>query len=240
MTDNKITLLIDADDTLWENNIYFEKVIDHIIHEIQQIKQVSTEIVRDAIWKHEKATASKMGYGSRSFAYALKDVVREILEDDNSHHEKIFEIIDRESKKVYNHPINFFEGVVEHLGILKKKYRLILVTKGNNQEQSDKVDRSGVKDMFEHVEILPEKCPEAYQKVVDKYKLDKKLTWMIGNSPKSDINPAKSIGLNTILIPYHMTWHLEIEEVDNSRNHTAILKHFYEIDEYISKIAVNS
>jgi putative hydrolase of the HAD superfamily len=36
---------------------------------------------------------------------------------------------------------------------------------------------------------------------------------MIGNSPRSDINPALATGLNAVYIPHPQTWHLEQEEV---------------------------
>ena len=39
-------------------------------------------------------------------------------------------------------------------------------------------------------------------------------TWMIGNSPKSDINPALAAGLNAVFIPHDFTWVLEHEIVD--------------------------
>ncbi len=230
---NKTTLLIDADDTLWENNKYFEEVIDKIVEIIKKYVTLEEDEIKDCIWKHEKESAKKYGYGSSSFARAIKEVVKELLIDYPDEHNNIFEIIDKESKNIYNHPINFFDGVEEHLKELKEKYELILVTKGNEEEQSNKVNRSGIKIYFKNIVILPEKHSEAYEEIVKKFKLDKKNTYMIGNSPKSDINPSKKIGLNTILIPYHLTWQLEKEEIFEGEPETGILKNFKEIDTYI-------
>lgn len=231
--ENKITLLIDADDTLWENNKYFEEVIDKIVSIIKRYVSLEEGKIRNCIWKHEKKISEKYGYGSSSFAKAIKEVIKELLVEYPDEHNSIFEIIDKESKNIYNHPINFFEGVKEHLSILKDKYELILVTKGNKEEQSGKVERSGVKIYFKNIVILPEKNSEAYEEIIEKFKLDKKNTYMIGNSPKSDINPSKKIGLNTILIPYHLTWHLEKEDIFEGEPETGILKSFDKIDAYI-------
>jgi putative hydrolase of the HAD superfamily len=88
-----------------------------------------------------------------------------------------------------------------------------MLTKGNVVEQSGKVDRSGLKHYFSAVEIVPEKDPESFGSVVEKYALTKEHTWMVGNSPKSDINPALSIGLNAVFIPHDMTWILEQDEI---------------------------
>ena len=64
------TLLIDADDTLWENNVYFERAIARFIaflnhHEFspEQVREVLNDVERECIVKH--------GYGLHSFAHAL-------------------------------------------------------------------------------------------------------------------------------------------------------------------------
>ncbi|TMD25271.1 MAG: hydrolase, partial [Chloroflexi bacterium] len=43
-----------------------------------------------------------------------------------------------------------------------------------------------------------------------------KHTWMVGNSPRSDINPSLAAGLNAVYIPHPHTWRLEHEEVQNT------------------------
>ena len=102
----------------------------------------------------------------------------------------------------------------ETLEYLSRNNRLILVTKGALEEQSGKVERSGVKKYFEAVEIVAEKKPEVYAQLADKYDCSHDHTWMIGNSPKSDINPALAAGLNAIFVPHGDTWILEHEEVN--------------------------
>jgi len=106
-----------------------------------------------------------------------------------------------------------FEGVPQTLDYLAGRHHLILLTKGNVTEQSGKVERSGLKAYFAAIEILHEKDAAGYQSVVTKYGLAKGQTWMIGNSPVSDINPALQVGLNAVLIPYDLTWALENDEV---------------------------
>jgi putative hydrolase of the HAD superfamily len=90
---------------------------------------------------------------------------------------------------------------------------LLLVTKGNMSEQSDKVERSGLKPYFEAVEVVPEKNADNYHTIVEKYGLERSTTWMVGNSPKSDINPAIAAGLNAVFIPHADTWILEHAEL---------------------------
>jgi putative hydrolase of the HAD superfamily len=103
--------------------------------------------------------------------------------------------------------------VPETLEYLAKNHHLILMTKGALAEQSGKVERSGLKKYFAEIEIVAEKDEPTYRSVVSKHRLAEDITWMVGNSPKSDINPALAAGLNAVFVPHDNTWVLEHEEV---------------------------
>jgi putative hydrolase of the HAD superfamily len=96
---------------------------------------------------------------------------------------------------------------------LSGRHHVILVTKGAIAEQTGKVERSGLKEYFAAVEILAEKDAAAYEAIVEKYELAHDSTWMIGNSPKSDINPALAAGLHAVFVPHGDTWVLEHDVV---------------------------
>ena len=91
---------------------------------------------------------------------------------------------------------------------------LTLMTKGQSEEQQMKIDRSGIGSYFRHAEIVPEKDAASYRFLAESIGLDPAQTWMIGNSPKSDINPALAAGLNAVFIPHHATWRLEHQEIN--------------------------
>jgi len=205
------TLLIDADDTLWENNVYFERAIARFIsflnhHEFspEQVRGVLNDVERECIVKH--------GYGLHSFAHALVDTFERLspIPVTTELHAQVISF----TEIIENHDIEFLPEVPETLEHLSRSNRLILVTKGALEEQSGKVERSGVKKYFESVEIVAEKKPDVYAQLADKYDCNHSHTWMIGNSPKSDINPALAAGLNAIFVPHGDTWILEHEEVN--------------------------
>ena len=112
-----------------------------------------------------------------------------------------------------NHAIELLPEVPQTL-LSFARHRLILVTKGAFEEQSGKVERSGLKKYFAAVEIVAEKNPDAYHTLVEKHELTPDSTWMVGNSPKSDINPALAAGLHAVFVPHGDTWILEHEEVN--------------------------
>ena len=96
---------------------------------------------------------------------------------------------------------------------LALRHRLWIVTKGHYEEQLSKIQRCGIAFAFQGFEILPEKSPETFQEMVDRHGFDRGTTWMIGNSPRSDVNPALRVGLRTVFIPHRTIWEFEREEL---------------------------
>ena len=96
-----------------------------------------------------------------------------------------------------------------------------------------KLERSGLAGFFHATEVVFEKSVETYREIVGKYRLDPTRTWMIGNSPRSDINPAKAAGLRTVFIPYHTTWQHEIEEI-SPNGETLALENFGQLAQHFA------
>lgn len=209
------TLLIDADDTLWENNVYFERAIadfisflNHREYTPEQVRNVLNDVERDCILKH--------GYGLHSFAHALVDTFERLAVEPLT--PALHQTIHGFAHAIAESPIEIMSGVPETLGYLARRHHLILMTKGDITEQSGKVERSGLKVYFSAVEIVAEKDPATYRSIASKYGLARDLTWMVGNSPRSDVNPALAAGLNAVFVPHDQTWVLEHEEVAQPRN----------------------
>jgi putative hydrolase of the HAD superfamily len=204
------TLLIDADDTLWENNVYFERAIAKFISFLNH-REYSPAMVRLVLNDVERESIVKHGYGLHSFAHALVETFEKLSVDPVT--PELHERIRSFAHQIADHPIEVLPGVPETLRYLGERHHLILMTKGNPAEQSGKVERSGLKEYFSAVEIVAEKDESTYRSVIAKYALGADTTWMVGNSPKSDINPALAAGLHAIFIPHNNTWILEHEEV---------------------------
>jgi len=203
-------LLIDADDTLWENNIYFERAIasfisflNHQDYSPAQVREVLNEVERECVVSH--------GYGLRSFAHALTRTFERLAVEPIT--PALHQTILGFTRTIAEHPVELCPGVAETLEYLATRHRLLLMTKGDHKEQAGKTERSGLTRYFEAVEIVPEKDASVYRAAAKKYRLSPDSTWMIGNSPKSDINPALAAGLNAVFIPHGDTWILEHEEV---------------------------
>lgn len=205
------TLLIDADDTLWENNIYFEQAIASFISYLNH-HAYSREEVREQLNLAERETIRTHGYGLSSFRRSLVDCFEQLSTEPitDEKHQRILSF----AQAIADQEIELLEGVRESLPALASRHHLILMTKGNKDEQSDKIARSGIAEYFRAVEIPPEKDPASYIDVCDRHNLARESTWMIGNSPRSDINPALAAGLHAVLLHHPHTWILEHEVVN--------------------------
>ena len=125
----------------------------------------------------------------------------------------LHETINGFAHAIAEHPMELLPQVADTLDYLAGRHNLILMTKGHFAEQSGKVERSGLKQFFSAVEIVIEKDAAVYREIIAKYDLPSPSTWMIGNSPKSDINPALAAGINAVFVPHGNTWVLEHEEL---------------------------
>jgi putative hydrolase of the HAD superfamily len=206
------TLLIDADDTLWENNVYFERAIAAFISFLNHHEYSPAE-VRQALNGVERETILSHGYGLPSFTRSLL-LCFERLSPVPMNEEKI-ERIEDFARSIAEQEIELLPDVEETLAELSTRHRLILMTKGNHAEQADKLTRSGLASYFSEVEIVAEKDPATYREVIQRHASAPRAGcasqsyWMIGNSPKSDINPALAAGLNAVFLFHNDTWVLE-------------------------------
>ena len=204
------TLLFDADDTLWENNIYFERAIAGFVTLVDH-PTLSPAEVRTHFNNLEHARVQVHGYGTKSFRNSmdacLQDLSGRTLHPDEHAH------LDNFAGSIANAPIELLPGVEPTLRDLRTRHRLVLVTKGDTDEQLDKLHRSGLAPLFAAAEVVREKHREMYEDLRSRHRLDASTTWMLGNSPKSDINPALAAGLHTVFLPHRNTWVLEHEDL---------------------------
>ncbi len=206
------TLLIDADDTLWENNIYFERAIASFISYLNHHKYTPTE-VRKALNAVERETILAHGYGPHpALAVRWSPVLSGSAPSPQT--KKSAGAFSDSPNPSPNKKSSFCRTLPRPSRNSSRRHRLILMTKGNQAEQADKLARSGLSSYFSAVEIVAEKNPPTYREVIHRHELAPHTSWMIGNSPKSDINPALAAGLHAVFLIHKDTWVLEHAEID--------------------------
>jgi putative hydrolase of the HAD superfamily len=216
-------LIVDADDTLWENNIYFERAFEEFAQFLAHSSMPPQE-VRDVLDEIEAANAKIHGYGSKNFGRNLRECYARLSERDVGDGD--LATVMSFAERILECPMEVIEGVAETIEYLASRHELTLFTKGHPDEQRLKLDRSGLGAHFAHTAIVKEKDCEAYSRLVAERRFDPDRTWMIGNSPKSDINPALECGLNAVFVPHAHTWVLEKQDICPGRGRLIVVDRF--------------
>jgi putative hydrolase of the HAD superfamily len=228
-----LTLIIDADDTLWENNIFYEKCLADFAELMaeQGFDRDEAERTADVV---ERERIPLVGYAVEEFARSLVIAYRQLCERYNRPFDEVVAASAMEiGQRAGQYPILLLDGVEQTLMRLSGSCRLLLLTKGDPVVQRDKLARSGLGRFFEQVHVVPEKDADVYQGLILQCELQPERTWMVGNSPRSDINPAVEAGIGAVYVPHPNTWDLEVEEVVDSERVIA-LRGFGELADFVS------
>ena len=207
----RCTLLLDADDTLWENNVYFERAIEHF-YALVAPEGGDRAAMRERINAQERRVIAEIGYGLASFEVALTRAFQDLAPA--RWNAEAADAVAELAARIAGEPIELVPEAEATLRYLATRHRLVLMTKGDYAEQTRKVELSGLAPLFEQVHVVPEKTAAVYRERAAGLEAAPDACWMIGNSPKSDINPALEAGLNAVLIPHPWTWVLEQDAVE--------------------------
>lgn len=214
------TIGFDGDDTLWHNESLFNMTQE-------RFRALLTHAVEPAdLDRHlldaERANLRFYGYGIKGFVLSMIETAIQVT-DGRVPARDLQSLIDF-GKAMLEHPVDLLDGVAEVVQALSSRYRLILITKGDLFDQESKVARSGLAGHFDAVEIVSEKDPATYRRVLERHSIDPARFVMVGNSVRSDILPVMAIGSHAVHIPYHLTWAVEEAEApsENYRYLTSV------------------
>jgi putative hydrolase of the HAD superfamily len=223
------TLIVDADDTLWENNIYYEQCIAAFV-ELMMTQGFGREGAERTVDAVERERIPQVGYAPEEFVRSLVIAYQRLCEShDRPIEDEVSDAVWEIGRAVIEYPIVLLDGVAETLARLSGRCRLLLLTKGDREAQESKLARSGLVHLFDRVHVVPEKDAEVIRGLVAEYGLQPEQTWMVGNSPRSDINPALEAGIGAIYVPHPNTWELEHEEIAEPEQ-VVVLNGFRELD----------
>jgi putative hydrolase of the HAD superfamily len=204
-------LIFDADDTLWENNVLFERVVDDFIAWVAH-PSLDRGAVRTILAEIEEANIVAHGYGSKVFLRSLADCFTRLTDHPVTAADQAR--LDEFEAAFTSGRVELIPTVTDVLDELAGRHELFLMTKGAVDEQQRKIDASGLADRFAGIDIVPTKDAATYRRVVGERALDPDRTWMIGNSPRSDILAARAAGLRAVFIPNANTWAHENAALD--------------------------
>lgn len=216
-------IAFDADDTLWDCQSHFEKVENHLY----QLIAPYCDNPAQELFKTESGNMADLGYGCKAFTISIIETALRVGGDHLSA-AQLSELLSH-SKSLLHLPATPLPEVEQTLQRLQAyPYRLVVFTKGELQDQENKLNRSGLVKYFSHVEITSDKTEREFQNLCEHLSILPGELMMVGNSLKSDIAPALTIGARAVHIPFHVTWQLEhFEEIEHER--LTKITHFNEL-----------
>ena len=213
---------LDADDTLWHSEPYFERVMRRYLDLVGRYVDPEVDL-RAALVAVDLRNVDRYGYGFKAFILSLIEAAIEVTGGAIGTDE-VADLL-HAGREMLDHPVHLLDGVAEAVEELAAAgHRLVVVTKGDLVHQQHKLVASGLLDRFERVEIVAEKDPPTYQRVVEALGVAPERFLMVGNSVKSDVLPVLEIGGRAVHVPYHLTWEGEIAEHDGSVPELASLR----------------
>jgi putative hydrolase of the HAD superfamily len=211
----RLSLVFDADDTLWDSNVHFLEAFDEFAAAVEREEiGASRAAIADCVRRIELELIRIDGYGRRPYVLALHRAVRELAPP--GRRQPLHETVRRIGDRLIERECALLPGVEATIGELHARHELLLFTKGQRDEQLLKLERSGLAPFFSRVETAREKDLAAYRRLIAEAALEPAHSFMIGNSPRSDINPAVRAGLRAVYIPHPNTWELEQEQIDHA------------------------
>ena len=224
------TIGFDADDTLWESEVFFgevEKKFSDLINSYGVEADIGKEL-----YETEKRNLPKLGYGVKSFTISMVESAHHLTQGNISSGDMI-EIV-QWGKELLHHPVKLLSGVLDVMSQLQSRFTIYVITKGDPFHQQQKFNDSGLSTFVTDIEILQEKDSEAYRKTLASIDVAPEEFLMVGNSIRSDILPVIEIGSHAVHIPHETTWKYETEHAGTSGDTYTILESIRGLPEFLA------
>lgn len=208
----------DGDDTLWHSEGYYRHAEAAFEEILSAWTDIDSDAIRQRLLAEERRTLSVYGYGAKGMTLAMLETAIDITDAriDARDIRRILAL----GRRVLEHPVELLPGIRKAVEAVAREHRIVLITKGDLTHQESKVAQSGLADLFHRIEIVSEKRPHSYAKVLTEFDLPASRFAMVGNSMRSDIEPVIELGGFGIHMPYQVTWEHELQhglEADHPR-----------------------
>lgn len=205
MTRELTTIGFDADDTLWENEQFFQMTQERFASLLAD--HAEPETLSERLLEAERRNVGHYGFGIKGFVLSMIETAIEVTEGRVP--ASVIGALVEAGKDMMRHPIHLLPQARETIEALSSRFRILLITKGDLLDQERKLAQSGLGDLFDGVEIVSHKTPRIYTEIFSRHAGGARAAMMVGNSLKSDVIPALEAGAWGVHVPHHLTWELE-------------------------------
>jgi putative hydrolase of the HAD superfamily len=208
MSRNVTVIGFDADDTLWQNEQFFQMTQERFTALLADY--ADPDHLAERLLEAERRNLGHYGFGIKGFMLSMIETAIEITEDRVPAH--VIRRIIEAGQEMLSHPIELLPQAREAVEAVAEDFRVLLITKGDLLDQERKLAQSGLGDLFDGVEIVSNKTPPVYAEIFARQGDGAERAVMVGNSLKSDVIPAIDAGGWGVFVPHDLTWVLEHAE----------------------------
>ena len=199
----------DGDDTLWKSEDYYRAAELEFENIIGQYIDLTDARSLEHLLEVERRNLHVFGYGAKGMTLSMIESAVQLTGERISARDihRVIEI----GRATLQHPVELIDGIRGAVESIASGHEIVLITKGDLFHQESKIERSGLADLFRRIEVVSEKDPATYARVLRELDVPASRFAMIGNSLRSDIEPVVELGGWGIHMPYHITWAHEAE-----------------------------
>jgi putative hydrolase of the HAD superfamily len=199
----------DGDDTLWRSQDYFDAAQLEFERIVGTYVDLADARVAERLYAYEKDNLAWFGYGVKGMALSMIEAAVEIT-GERIVATDVHRIVQL-GKELLRHPVELLPGIRDAVADIAGRHEVVLITKGDLFHQEAKVRDSGLAGLFRRIEIVSEKDPATYARLLEEFGIAAEQFVMVGNSLRSDIAPVLALGGWGVHMPYHTTWSHEHE-----------------------------
>lgn len=205
-------VFLDADDTLWENDVYFRKAEAEFVE--YMTSYADPVAAANTLAEKQEDNIKIFGYGSKTYMLGMLDAARVLAKADfdAQMYADIKDIIVR----LATHPFEWLDGAEETVRALSRRYKVVIATKGELCEQMRKFNDSGLSGCVTAIEVMERKSESDYRNLAVKMGIAPEDFLMVGNAVRSDIAPVIEMGGWAVHIPFSITWVHEVMDLPQS------------------------
>lgn len=217
-------LIFDMDDTLIHCNKYFNLILDEFISLLSEWfnhPAVTMDAIRQKQIEIDVAGVHRVGFASEHFPKSLVETYHHFSQlVGRPIHEAEENQLRLLGNSVYEKEVEPYPGMVETLEILQQAgHTLYLYTGGETVIQQRKIDQMKLTSYFDsRIFIRQHKNIHVLEEIINSHVLPRQDTWMIGNSLRSDVQPALHASLNTIYLKQSHEWAYDVVQLQHDDN----------------------
>ena len=180
MKRNDYLLFLDADDTLWESALFFERAERDFLCLMTALGSYE-EDVRRIVHKKDVERLSVTGYGAKPYMDTLRMIMLDLVPEPPAW---ALTAMDDIQKSLLGHPVILFPRVISTLESMKNfPVRTVVYTMGEKDHQRDKFLRSGLNSYVDELRIVPRKTVNALRGILSDSDVKPSNCIVVGNSP---------------------------------------------------------